>query len=86
MTTKQVKNILSTKFYIDKVVKKDNGNFYLIINFYYKETTSTEIAKKIKEYFPYFIILKNYDIIKPFYRGTKIEKQSHYYVEFKIAE
>ena len=81
-----VKELIKGKVPFDLIGKKNNGNFYIMESFYYKTLSAKKIAEDLKELIPNIVIVKTNDVWKPFIGGAPVQKQSHYYVEFKIVE
>ncbi len=86
---------LNDALYSIKCAKKKNGNFIARKSFFYRQGLTTEVfVAAVKAKFPLKIVDKSYDIEvmdcgqvwKPFKGGASIEKQSHWYVEFKLLE
>jgi len=83
-TLKSVEALLREKISFDKIGQKINGNFYIMYGFYYKLSSSKELAIKLKYEFLNINIVEIKDVWKPFIGGAPVEKQSHYYVEFNF--
>jgi hypothetical protein len=84
-TIKTVEKLLrDKKISFDKVGQKINGNFYIMYGFYYKLSSSKELAVKLKDILLNVNIVETKDVWKPFIGSAPVEKQSHYYVEFNF--
>lgn len=83
-TIETVEERLRQKISFDKIGQKINGNFYIMCGFYYKLSSSKELAIKLKYEFLNINIVEIKDVWKPFIGGAPVEKQSHYYVEFNF--
>lgn len=83
-TLKSVEELLRDKIGFDKVGQNINGNFYIMCGFYYKLSSSKELAVKLKDILLNVNIVETKDVWKPFIGSAPVEKQSHYYVEFNF--
>jgi len=83
MTIKQVEEAMSDAR-VNKISKLRNGNFKAYFGYHYTNSQTVEQKEElVKKYLPNAEIIDSGDNWAPFKGGAPIQRQSHFWVEFK---